>query len=462
MSFGTISTKILVDIGNAIRMQSGSSLRFKPAELASAVDVLDGSKTGEALAVEYPEIASGIVSMDVFADLADAIRSKNGLTERYRPDAMAAAILSLTFSAVDEPRAILFEDGLFWMGYLSSVPLGHGKRDGVWEISATGYNALKDRPWYASRLRVGRAQIDTSLAAADISSCRYWFEGMSGLEEVRGFENLSGVADFSYTFSGCGSLRSIFAESFDNSAISNVMGAFSSCARLVGESFYCPGSSEKKTAFGFDEKGVLCHEGERDKRFWVWSALFDDDSVEIGPDLPDDGRKVVESCPICAQARYKAIRCTAWGSSSSDVKTARMRSMEMPDDLIWNMNYWFYGCKYMEAVEGLGNLRRVGEMTYAFNQCWQLPNLDLRGIDPSGLRDLSVAFGDCSQLSVITVDADWKLPAGVNWSSSAGYQTFKGCRSLKGGVGTIFDAKKVAGAMAIVDTYDTPGYLTAG
>lgn len=74
-----------------------------------------------------------------------------------------------------------------------------------------------------------------------------------------------------------------------------------------------------------------------------------------------------------------------------------------------NTNYWFYGCGAPADVAGMGNLRGVLQMQFMFNSCTALAELDMRGLDPSGLTDLSYLFGSCYALKAVLVDADWEL-----------------------------------------------------
>lgn len=46
MTAGTISTRILTDIVNAIRQQNGGSALYKSKQMAAAVLEIDGTKSG--------------------------------------------------------------------------------------------------------------------------------------------------------------------------------------------------------------------------------------------------------------------------------------------------------------------------------------------------------------------------------------------------------------------------------
>lgn len=65
-----------------------------------------------------------------------------------------------------------------------------------------------------------------------------------------------------------------------------------------------------------------------------------------------------------------------------------------------------------------------------------------------------------SALTTIKVDSTWQLP---RWLSSGKKLTcFYGSKSLVGGNGADYNSSKVSAGMAVIDTADKPGYLTAG
>lgn len=49
----------------------------------------------------------------------------------------------------------------------------------------------------------------------------------------------------------------------------------------------------------------------------------------------------------------------------------------------------------------MGNLGDVREMRHTFNSCTGLAEIDLSGLDPSSLEDLSRTFGGCDSLVTI-------------------------------------------------------------
>lgn len=121
-----------------------------------------------------------------------------------------------------------------------------------------------------------------------------------------------------------------------------------------------------------------------------------------------------------------------------------------------NLNYWFYGHQALKEVAGMGNLAGVRQMRHTFNSCAALASLDLSGMDPSALEDLTYTFSGCKSLATIWADAGWALPAGLS-----GSQTFRQCASLVGGAGTAWSSSAVAGTYMRIDGgAAAPGYLT--
>lgn len=464
MAVGRIATSVLTDIANAIRQQNGGVSKYRPAELAAAVAALDGTKQGDALVAEYPEIAEGLVPERVLADIAAAIRKQNGQDEKYRPGEMAAAILALSWKMVAKPRAMLFEDGWFELNYVDAVPTGHGAPRGVWDLKLDGYASDSERPWHAMRQEVKQASIDYTLSDKGVKSAAYWFANMGNLEYVNSFGTLRGVEDTTRMFSGCTTLYSISTSGvFDSSTITKSTAMFDSCYRLVGQRGYVPTSSDNANALNAGENGVLSFDGPTYMLTWTKGYLFDDGEVVITKESPNrPGRTVVASSQICADARYRSILAMPWGRNAKSVKKVTLEKVYESNFGAWNMNYWFYGCSELENVGGLAPFKFVGELMHSFNACTKLASVDLRGLSPENLKSLFYTFAGCKALKTILVDASWKLPEGIDWGGMAGSQTFMGCSALVGGAGTAWDAKKVSGAMAVADAEGMPGYLTAG
>lgn len=464
MAAGKIATSVLIDIANAIRQQNGGALKYRPAELAAAVEALDGTKQGEALVAEYPGFAEGLVPEQVFTDIAAAIRKQKGQDAKYRPGEMAAAILALSWKMVAKPRAMLFEDGWFEMNFVDAVPTGHGACKGVWDLKLDGYASDSERPWHTMRQKVKQACIHYTLLDKGVKSTAYWFANMTNLMYVNSFNSIVGVEDTTRMFSGCTTLYSIFTSSvFDTFAIAKSTAMFDSCYRLVGHRGYVPASTDDARALNAGDNGALSYDGPTYMLAWRNGYLFDDGEVVISREQPErPGRTMVASSMICPEASYRSILAMPWGRNAKQVKKLTIEDGVQVEDSVCSLNYWFYGCSELESADGLAGLGSFGEMKHAFNACTKLASVDLRGVSAESLTSLFYTFAGCKALKTILVDAGWKLPEGIDWSGNAGAQTFMSCSALVGGAGTAWDAKKVSGAMAVVDAEGSPGYLTAG
>lgn len=464
MAAGKIATSVLIDIANAIRQQDGGTLKYRPAELAAAVEALDGTKQGEALVAEYLGLAEGLVPEQVFTDIAAAIRKQNGQDAKYRPGEMAAAILALSWKMVAKPRAMLFEDGWFELNFIDTMPEGHGACEGVWDLKLDGYASDSERPWHSLRQKVKQACIHYTLLDKGVKSTAYWFANMTNLMYVNSFNSIVGVEDTTRMFSGCTTLYSIFTSSvFDTSAIAKSTAMFDSCYRLVGHRGYVPASTDDARALNAGDNGALSYDGPTYMLAWRNGYLFDDGEVVISKEQPErPGRTVVASSMICPEASYRSILAMPWGRNTKQVKKLTIEDGVQVEDSVCSLNYWFYGCSELVSADGLAGLGSFGEMKHAFNACTKLASVDLRGVSAESLTSLFYTFAGCKALKTILVDAGWKLPEGIDWNSVAGAQTFVNCAALVGGAGTMWDAKKVSGAMAVVDAEGSPGYLTAG
>lgn len=169
------------------------------------------------------------------------------------------------------------------------------------------------------------------------------------------------------------------------------------------------------------------------------------------------GREVLAQGLVCANAKYNGIQCNPWADFNKQVLSVRIAA-DMSALPAVNTNYWFYACSALTSVAGMGNLRGVSLMQFTFNACSALTELDMRGLDPSGLTNVSYLFGGCSALKTILMDADWALPK----SGLSGMATFYNCKAIVGGNGTTYSSSNYGYAMMRVDTAGAAGYLTAG
>ncbi len=460
MAVGKCSSSILTDIANAIRVQNGTAVKYRPSQMAAAVLALNGDQEGDPGTEPYREPAEGVISSKVFDTIAAAIRAQNGLSTKYTPAEMAPAILALEWDVGLKPRAVWLADGTLEFNYLEKrkSATSAGKVVTAWEVSADGYASAGARPWDGIKGDAVRVVVDSSFAETGIKNCAYWFSGFTALIEVKGFEALSGMTDATQLFATCSQLRSVYASSFDNSKIAKYSSMFYGCTRLVGGTDgFVPTTTSGYSVCKVGAGGVLT-DPSSDKRRWIYGELFGDGELAISVGgTSAKGREVLAAGMLCANAKYNAIQCSPWADLAKKVERVTVAN-DLATLSSVNTNYWFYGCTALTSVSGFGNLRGVSQMLYTFCGCTALTSLDLRGLDPSSLTSLTYTFGGCTALKTILVKSSWALPA----SGVSGSMTFYNCKSLVGGNGTVFSSGKTGYAMMKVDSATTVGYLTVG
>ena len=461
MAVGTISTRILTDIANAIRYQAGVATTYKPREMAAAVAALDGTDAGNYQAQAYKALESGILTESVFSDIADAIRGQNGLSTLYQPGDMAQAILDLEWDVGYKVRALLLTDGTFEINYHERRQSDTGGTIAqVFEVDTAGYASASARSWDSIKLQVKKVYIDSSIGPLGITNCAYWFNSFSECTEVSGFENLTSVTNATQMFTSCGSLESIYATSFTNH-ITSSGSMFYGCNRLVGGTDgFVPSTTSAGSVCKLGTGGVLT-DPNNDIRHWFWAHFYDDGgAVLTATATPDAQRTLRASGRICAIGKYQAIGFTPWtgatGSTHRQYLTSATFAADMASFSYLNLIYLFYSCTNLASITGLGNLSGVRQMRYTFSSC-AVTTLDFRGFDPSTLTDLFYCFSGCSSLTTIYADSTWALPS----SGISGSQCFYSCNSLVGGNGTQWSSSNTGYSYMRIDRTGQAGYLTA-
>ena len=462
MAVGTVSTRTLTDIANAIRFQAGVATLFKPREMAAAVTALDGSYAGDYQAQPYKTLESGVLPESVFEDIADAIRGQNGSSDTYLPGDMAAAILALSWDVGLKPRAVLTSLGTLEFNYVDGR---HCYSGGVpvdaWEVDPAGYSSASARPYDEVKLQVQKVVIHSSWTQVGMVKADYLFNAFQNMTEVSGFENMGGITSAAQMFTSCGKLETIYATSFNNAGLSGSL-MFNGCNRLVGGTDgFVPSTTSGASVCKLGAGGVLT-DPNADGRHWFWAHYYaDGEAVLTATSLPESGRELRASGRVCAEAKYVGLGFTPWDGVTGPTHRQHLTSATFAADMAGysylNFQYLFYSATSLASVSGLGNLSGVRSMRFMFaSTAVQL--LDFRGFDPSTLTDLYYAFSSCSSLTTIYADASWTLPS----SGVSGSQCFYSCSAnLVGGNGTVWSSSKTAYTYFRIDTASTPGYLTA-
>lgn len=436
MTKGLIRSKTLAAIADAVRTQEGSTAEIAVSQLAARVRALDGTKQGTPAQLGDRLGGVGFIEGATLAGLADAIRAQNGSTVTYRPSEMAPAILALSWNTALKPRALLLSNGSIEFNYREGVSTSYYGVEiiNAWEINPAGYNSASERPWDKDKQAIYSVYFAPDFAGAGVSSTAYFFHGCTNLLEIMGFEVLQGVTNMNQMFVSCSNLRTIYAAQPPASVTSGSI-MFSGCSRLVGATGYV--SKQTDTHAKLTHDGVLTNP-RNDLRHWVYGFAYADGELAISrSNMPDTTREVLAEGAHCLSARYNAVGAAPWYGARSSITRATID----PDVDFFadgNLNYWFYGLNKLSSITGLQYFNGVGEMQHAFNSCTSLASIDLRGFDPSKLTSLFYTFAGCKALTTITVGPTWELPT----SGLTGPSTFNGCTSIVGGNGTAYGGGK--------------------
>lgn len=472
MGKGLVSNQALCDIANAIRLQAGTYDSYKADDMASAVDALNGVPLHSSHGVQSVSAAAkGYVDRPALHGIADAIRRQNGEPTLYRPGDMAQAILDLAWPALE---ALLLDDGTLVIGRFESYapPSGTVVTNTYTDVPLCFNAAASELPWYEQRLLVTRVAIDGSAEGAGVTSCSYWFSGMSNLIEVEGLEHLSGITNAKYMFAGCGALQTIWCDgTFDAGLVTSGQSMFGDCNRLVGGDGATLCSVTLYNAAVTDQSraqvggtGVLTAHGA-DGRAWLYAYCYagagGNELVVTASAAADGSRTLLASRRFCASGPYPATPFPGGDSADAVAKSGYVSATI--DGSVADVGYgamyldrWFHSFTGLTSVTGLGYVHDLVSLDSAFYKCTSLTTLDLSGVSPAKLVSCAHAFGYCRSLRTIRADAGFQGDA-----NHVSEETFENCWALVGGAGTTYSSSRVSSEYLRIDGgTDAPGYLT--
>ena len=95
------------------------------------------------------------------------------------------------------------------------------------------YNSVGYQPWYDHRHDVEAVEIAADMATYDHVNTNYWFYGHQEIASVTGMGNLSGVREMQHTFNSCVGLTEIDLSGLDPSSLEDLAYTFGGCGSLV-------------------------------------------------------------------------------------------------------------------------------------------------------------------------------------------------------------------------------------
>ena len=140
----------------------------------------------------------------------------------------------------------------------------------------------------------------------------------------------------------------------------------------------------------------------QDQRTWAWAHLYDTGKLEVtGTRASDASRQVLATGHVCTNAHCQTHAAMPWYDARSDLRECEF--LVDVDVAVASIDYWFYGDSGLTGVSGWSNVSGLQSMRQAFNGCTALELLDLRGLDPSVIKDYFYAFAGCTALASILV-----------------------------------------------------------
>lgn len=123
-----------------------------------------------------------------------------------------------------------------------------------------------------------------------------------------------------------------------------------------------------------------------------------------------------------------------------------------------NMAAMFYGCSKLTSIDGLTSFTTSSTTSigYMFFGCENLTSLDLSSFNTKKVTTMTKTFFNCENLTTIYVSDLWTINA-----VTSGEDMFYNCSALVGQNGTKYNSSNISSyTYAVIDTEDTPGYLT--
>ena len=128
----------------------------------------------------------------------------------------------------------------------------------------------------------------------------------------------------------------------------------------------------------------------------------------------------------------------------------------------------FYGCHSLTSLDlSSFNTTNANDMSFMFFDCPNIKTIDLSSFNTSNVTWMISMFDNASALTTVYAGSGWtteslsQTPSEMYGSSKGGDYMFRGCRSIKGGLGTAYDENYVDYTYAHIDGgVSNPGYFT--
>ena len=130
-------------------------------------------------------------------------------------------------------RCFLYDDGELVLTAATEPEAGRGLVSSGHLCANARYNSVGYQPWYDHRHDVETVTIAADMAAYDHVNTNYWLYGHQAITEVSGMGNLRGVREMQHTFNSCTGLTEIDLSGLDPSSLEDLAYTFGGCGSLV-------------------------------------------------------------------------------------------------------------------------------------------------------------------------------------------------------------------------------------
>ena len=130
-------------------------------------------------------------------------------------------------------RCFLYDDGELVLTAASEPEAGRALFSSGHLCANARYNSVGYQPWYDHRHDVETVTIAADMATYDHVNTNYWFYGHQAITEVAGMGNLHGVREMQHTFNSCEGLTEIDLSGLDPSSLEDLAYSFGGCGSLV-------------------------------------------------------------------------------------------------------------------------------------------------------------------------------------------------------------------------------------
>ena len=274
-------------------------------------------------------------------------------------------------------------------------------------------------------------------------------------------------------FMGCTSLKDVYLNDFDTSAVTDVRGMFIGCTSLEELDLHSFDTSKVKAMtamFGncqnlkkldlrsFDTSEVT----DMSQMFKGCEKLTELDLKSFDTSKVTTMSQMFEECKGFTELDLSSFHTSNVTNMSSMFQgctgLTKLDLRHFDTSNVALMSMMFYNCSSLTELDLRSfNTSKVTSTNDMFSKCQSLPELDLRSFDTSNVENMQKMFYQCTNLENIIVSDKWSTSGLINSNISM----FEDCPKLRGKNGTVYNSNHKGAYYARVDgSSGLPGYFT--